>query len=853
MKRLQYLVLLFVCVVFNGLAQQEPGCGTTVTAKEIDYINSILNKSLATEHGRLSDVNNSAKFIAITPHIVRRSDGTGGLAESQLLDAIEYLNETYEPMNMTFFIIDGVNYIDSDDYFDFDSSQEDQITAVHNVPNTINIYFYNSLSSGSNGLCGYAYFPSTGRDHVMMANGCTVNRGSTLPHEIGHYFNLYHTHGKSNNGTTDELVDGSNCLTAGDDLCDTPADPNLAGKVNGDCAYTGTNRDANGELYAPNPRNFMSYAPGQCRELFSSDQANRIVNAYETFKTYLIDKYYIADFSSKGRRICEGESIQFIDESIAASSLSWEFPGGNPSTSTDKFPLVSYENPGTYDVTLSITTENGDTETKLLSSYITVLGDEMGVESTSGSFEESSLDEEVINDDFDITFEKSSAAYTEGSNSVEIDFLNYSSIGAEDYLIAEKINTSVNKQLQITFDYAYSRYNNDFSDGLAIVIKNSCGEWSEVWKKSGANLATAEDHTTRFVPLANEWSSQSLIVQIPQAYDNTEVAFKAINGFGNVLYIDNYSIEPINAAFSIESVDVTNASCSNDDDGSIAVSTSGLNNLEYSIDGENFQNSNTFQDLKPGDYIISVRENELSDVIITTSSVGPDPIFYTSNVVDPLCSEEASGTVEFLLEGGTGALEINFDDQGFSDALVYENLMEGTYRFEIQDENNCSLIGTLTISAANQTPTKPVINTFSSILSIQVDPDIKSIQWFLDGEPIEEATKSTLPNPVIGEYTVEVSNEFCSIVSDPFIVLSTDELRSKLIVYPNPIDGELYIDLPIDLQKSVRKTQILDLSGKPLIEGDFASKIDVSNLKSGLYMIRLTTEHGVVSKKIIKR
>src|SRR6185295_11760888 len=54
------------------------------------------------------------------------------------------------------------------------------------------------------------------------------------------------------------------------------------------------------------------------------------------------------------------------------TSWLWEFPGGNPSTSTDQNPMnICYNTPGTYDVTL-ITTNAGGSDTLTLSNYITV-------------------------------------------------------------------------------------------------------------------------------------------------------------------------------------------------------------------------------------------------------------------------------------------------------------------------------------------------------------------------------------------------------------------------------------------------------------------------------------------------
>ncbi len=68
-----------------------------------------------------------------------------------------------------------------------------------------------------------------------------------------------------------------------------------------------------------------------------------------------------------------GESVQFTSTvSGNPDSYSWTFEGGTPATSTDENPIVIYDTPGDYDVSLTIT--SGDiskTETK--QNYITVL------------------------------------------------------------------------------------------------------------------------------------------------------------------------------------------------------------------------------------------------------------------------------------------------------------------------------------------------------------------------------------------------------------------------------------------------------------------------------------------------
>lgn len=80
----------------------------------------------------------------------------------------------------------------------------------------------------------------------------------------------------------------------------------------------------------------------------------------------------IADFSTSTTSVCAGQTVNFSNLTTQnPSSFSWSFPGGTPSSSSDVNPVITYNNPGTYNVTLTATNASGsDTETK--TAYITV-------------------------------------------------------------------------------------------------------------------------------------------------------------------------------------------------------------------------------------------------------------------------------------------------------------------------------------------------------------------------------------------------------------------------------------------------------------------------------------------------
>lgn len=80
----------------------------------------------------------------------------------------------------------------------------------------------------------------------------------------------------------------------------------------------------------------------------------------------------LAGFSSSTLVVCAGDTVYFNNNSSGANSYEWLFPGGNPSVSSDTDPIIVYDTPGSYDVTL---TANGfaDTVTITNQAYIVVL------------------------------------------------------------------------------------------------------------------------------------------------------------------------------------------------------------------------------------------------------------------------------------------------------------------------------------------------------------------------------------------------------------------------------------------------------------------------------------------------
>ncbi|MBR4583535.1 MAG: PKD domain-containing protein, partial [Bacteroidales bacterium] len=85
------------------------------------------------------------------------------------------------------------------------------------------------------------------------------------------------------------------------------------------------------------------------------------------------DNMPVADFIANRTRIPAGETITFTNRSQRSTAWSWTFTGGTPANSTEENPTITYNNVGTYTVTLTARNRQGNEDTKTRASYIEVV------------------------------------------------------------------------------------------------------------------------------------------------------------------------------------------------------------------------------------------------------------------------------------------------------------------------------------------------------------------------------------------------------------------------------------------------------------------------------------------------
>jgi Metallo-peptidase family M12 len=263
------------------ILQEPKECGTPVTfpLKRIDSI--LLQQRLA------------ARSVAATlPYPVKifvvlfaDNDGSNVAAtETEVLRQISNMQSFYAPRNICF-ILTGITQVNNTDLNSQDTDSETIELSPYLRSNHVTIFVHASLFSTSDGSWnGYAYgIPNTFLSIVSGAINSTSNV-STLAHEMGHCFGLYHTfqaRTPAGGSTIRENVARSggckNCDDEGDLLCDTNADRNIDDVLVSatSCNYLGSATDACGSNLLMTTTNIMTYGRRSCRDNFTSGQGAR--------------------------------------------------------------------------------------------------------------------------------------------------------------------------------------------------------------------------------------------------------------------------------------------------------------------------------------------------------------------------------------------------------------------------------------------------------------------------------------------------------------------------------------------------------------------------------------------------
>jgi len=434
----------------------------------------------------------------------------------------------------------------------------------------LNIWVVDNIASGAG---GYSYYPGAAPNNDLNAgivirssqfgsigasNGGNFSSRS-LTHEIGHYLNLKHTWGSTNDNYLEENCDMD------DNVDDTP---NTIGSNLG----CNLNQNTCGSL--DNVQNFMDYS--SCGKMYSQGQKDRMRAALEVGYIYANaartnlwtdenlwltgthgnydqpDCLAYVDFEPQSTISCSNVPVYWSNLSYnydSAYSYLWEFEGGIPNTSTDSNPSVTYNSAGDYTTTLTIITQGG-ASTKVMENSIHIQDAELSIlapteyKFTNSNFLSSTNPNDAWyieeNDNGD-TWQWDDLSSTSSEGSLRIRSLYYDDDKSRKLYSPIFDLSNVSSPSYLYFDYAYAKRNSATDDELVVNISSNCGTtWQKRLSKDSEDLQTnPNNYLLPFEPSSEEWGTERLSLNSWVGNNEVQVLFEFSGSGGNYLYIDN--------------------------------------------------------------------------------------------------------------------------------------------------------------------------------------------------------------------------------------------------------------------------------------------------------------------------
>ncbi len=425
--------------------------------------------------------------------------------------------------------------------------------------------------TGNGIIVGYTYVPGTWptgapQDAIVYNYGfLTGLQARSLSHEMGHWFNLIHTFGNTNNPG---VVCGS--TAGGDGVSDTPdtkGNFSTCPASSTNTAYTCTSPNpGNPNNYYQNVENIMDYS--SCPKNFTTGQTNRMrtalasaisgrsnlwspTNITNTDVNGVLPCAPIAEFlSTTSYTVCSGGSLTMKDFSYngTITNYSWVADNGSvPANPTASVTAFSFPNVGVTTITLTVSNGQGNS-TKVRT--VTVLNGTPGITGPAmESFEAATIPAgwSIINPS-GVAWALTNTAAKAGTQSYVLDG-SQSGAGQQDMLVMPIMDLLNNQNDSLWFSYAYAKQNSTYADKLVLQGSLDCGgTWIDVVSLSASSMANGSGGTTStpFVPTASQWKDVN-VSAYPYWFNmqnSPSVLFRFVftedptNGFGNRIYID---------------------------------------------------------------------------------------------------------------------------------------------------------------------------------------------------------------------------------------------------------------------------------------------------------------------------
>ncbi|MEO0723478.1 MAG: gliding motility-associated C-terminal domain-containing protein [Bacteroidota bacterium] len=294
----------------------------------------------------------------------------------------------------------------------------------------------------------------------------------------------------------------------------------------------------------------------------------------------------------------------------------------------------------------------------------------------------------------------------------------------------------------------------------------------------------------------------------------------------------------------ITAIDTEDASCLGTD-GSLSVSaTGGTGQLQYSLDGVDFQMNTAFGSLPSGTYTVVVQDEDqcINSMVVELGETdnGPQIEMLTSS---PASCQGTDGQISVQAVGENGGLSYSIDGVSFQTETEFLNLAPGTYVVSVQDELGCLTNEEIEVTLDAVLPVftgitvdRPDCNLANGTIQVIGNGGTGNVSYALDGFNFQPT--GTFAELLPGTYNLTIQDEL-GCQTDSTVVL----LEGNCPVYvPNAfspnrdgVNDRFHVFSNGDPGTLIQRYQIFDRWGELVFENTNFLPADQSQFWDGTF------------------
>lgn len=227
---------------------------------------------------------------------------------------------------------------------------------------------------------------------------------------------------------------------------------------------------------------------------------------------------------------------------------------------------------------------------------------------------------------------------------------------------------------------------------------------------------------------------------------------------------------------------VTNISCFGNTDGAINLTVVG-GTQPFTYNWSNGVTTEDISGLSANTYSVVVTDANGCTANGSATVTSPAAITLSTNVTNATCSGVNNGTIDLVLNGGTGPFTFFWSNGATTEDIT--GLAAGTYTVTVTDANNCQASTSATISqpsgiilTTGSTPSACASNTGTATVSASGGSGSYTYQW---NDPLNQTT-ATATNLAAGTYSVIVSDGTGCVSATSVTVSSSSGLSASATV-----------------------------------------------------------------------